>query len=97
MLGRNVYSKSLCVKKLFLACGATEGQMPLMFLHMIVHGVLVLFDLGTDSTDKLASSILLIDVRHLYLAVGGSRASIFSRATSVSRSDYYDRHSSRFL
>jgi hypothetical protein len=30
-----------------------------------VHGILVLLDLRADGTDKLASSILLIDIRHL--------------------------------
>lgn len=65
MLGRDMDGESLCVEKLFLTCGARVRQMSLMFLHVIVHGILVLLDLRADGTDKLASSILLIDIRHL--------------------------------
>ena len=97
MLGGDMDGESLCVEKLFLTCGARVRQMPLMFLHVIVHGILVLLDLRADSTDKLASSILLISVRHLYLITGATGASIFPRANIASRSDYYDRHSSRCL
>jgi hypothetical protein len=64
MLGGNMNGKRLRMQKLLLARWATERQMPLMLFHMIMHRVLILFDLGTDGADKLASSILLIRVRH---------------------------------
>lgn len=66
MLRRNVNGQRLRVEKLLLTRGTRVGQMPLMLLHVVVHGVLVLFDLRADGTDKLAGGVLLIDVRHLY-------------------------------
>ena len=99
MLRSNVYSKGLRMKELFLTCGATKGQVTLVFLHMVVHRVLVLFDLGTDGADKLASGIFLIDVRHCTDTCAQQGFNFFDgcRANSASRSDYYDRHSSRPL
>jgi hypothetical protein len=38
-----------------------------------VHRVLVLFHLGTDGADKLASGVFLIRVRHLYRPTGPTR------------------------
>jgi len=57
--------------------------MPLMFLHVIVHGILVLLDLRADSTDKLTSSILLISVRHLYLVAGATGLQFFPGLVSL--------------
>ena len=68
MLGRHVDGKSLGVKKLLLTCGTCMREMPLVLLHMVVHCVLILFHLRTDGTDKLASGIFLIGIRHVYLA-----------------------------
>ena len=65
MFRSNVDSESLRMEKLLFTGGACMGQMPLVLFHMVVHRVLVLLYLRTDGTDKLASSILLIDVRHL--------------------------------
>ena len=67
----------LCMKKLLFTSRARVRQMPLMFLHMIVHCVLVLLDLRTDCTDKLAGSILLIDVRHVYQSPGTTGLQFF--------------------
>ena len=65
MLGRDMDGECLSVEKLLLTCGTCMREMPFMLLHMVVHGILILFDLRTDGTDKLARSILLIHVRHL--------------------------------
>jgi hypothetical protein len=55
-----------------------------MFLHMVVHSILVLFDLRTDGTDKLARSILLIDVRHLYPSMQATALQFFLRRVRIS-------------
>ena len=58
--------------------------MPLVLFHMVVHRVLVLLYLRTDGTDKLASSILLIDVRHLYWGSGPRRFQFFRGGFALS-------------
>jgi len=55
-----------------------------MLLHMVVHSILVLFDLRTDGTDKLARSILLIDVRHLYPSMQATVLQFFLRWVRIS-------------
>ena len=98
MFGGDMDGERLCMEKLLFTGWTRMRQMSLMFLHMIVHGVLVLLDLGTDSTNKLAGSILLIDVRHVYRTPGTTGLQFFVGMTSIaSRSDCYDRHSSRLL
>jgi hypothetical protein len=52
MPGGDVQSKSLCVEKLFLTGGALERQMALVFLHMVVHGVLLLLGDLADRTHE---------------------------------------------
>jgi hypothetical protein len=79
MLGGNMDSERLRMQKLLLAGWTTKRQMPLMLFHMIMHGVLVLFYLRTDSADKLARSILLISVRHLCSYNGGRSLQFFIR------------------
>ena len=66
MFGRDMDGESLRVEKLLLTGGTGMGQMALVPLHMIVHRVLVLLNLGTDGADKLAGGVLLIGVRHVY-------------------------------
>ena len=44
--------------------------MSLVLFHMIVHCVLVLLNLRTNCTDKLARRILLVCIRHLYWLEG---------------------------
>ena len=58
--------------------------MPLVLFHMVVHRVLVLLYLRTDGTDKLAGSILLIDVRHLYWGSGPRRFQFFRGGLALS-------------
>ena len=97
----NMYSERLCMEKLLLTRWTTEGEMPLVFFHVIVHSILILFHLRTDCTDKLAGSILLIDVRHVYRSLWRTALQFFCGAggpiTSASHNDYYDRHNSRPL
>jgi hypothetical protein len=57
--------KSLRMQKLLFAGWTTMGKMSLMLLHMVVHRILILLYLRTDSTDKLTGGIFLIDIRHL--------------------------------
>jgi hypothetical protein len=77
VLGGDMDCQSLGVQKLLFTERAAKGKVPLMLLHMVVHGILVLLDLGTDRADKLAGGILLIDVRHLYRSIRDRPASIF--------------------
>ena len=79
MFGRNMNSERLRVEKLLLTGGTRMRQMTLVALHVIMHRVLVLLDLGTDGTDKLAGGILLIRVRHLYRSTGATGLQFFSR------------------
>jgi hypothetical protein len=99
MLGRNMDGECLGVEKLLLTCRTCMREMPFVLLHMVVHSILVLFDLRTDSTDKLTRSILLIHVRHLYTWTGVAGLQFLQpqRSSSASRNGYYDRHSSRHL
>jgi len=66
------------MEELFFTGWTTEGEMPFVFFHMVVHGVLILLNLGTDGADKLASSVLLIDIRHLYRLTGATGLQFFA-------------------
>ena len=78
--------ESLGVEKLLLTCGTGMREMPLVLLHMVMHRVLVLFDLRTDGTDKLAGGILLINIRHVYLAASAVAGFNFCGGLQQSRS-----------
>ena len=45
MLRRNMNRERLCMEKLLFTRGARVRQMPLMLLHVVVHGILILFHL----------------------------------------------------
>jgi hypothetical protein len=79
MFGRDMDGESLRVEKLFLTGGARVREMTLVPLHMVVHRVLILLDLGTDGADKLAGSVLLIDVRHCTGKWGPRRFNFYVR------------------
>jgi hypothetical protein len=64
MPGGDVQSESLRVEELFLTRGALEREMALVFLHMVVHGVLLLLGDLTDWANEMTVRILLVFHRH---------------------------------
>ena len=64
MAGGHVQGQGLGVKKLFLACRALKGEMALMLLHMIMHGILLLLRHLANGANEQAIGILLVFHRH---------------------------------
>ena len=54
------------MEELFLTCGTLEGKMTLVFLHMVVHRVLLLLGHLADGTNEMTIRILLVFHRHGY-------------------------------
>ena len=57
--------QGLLLKEGFMAVRTVVRVGVLVLFHMIVHCVLVLLNLRTNCTDKLARRILLVGIRHL--------------------------------
>ena len=77
MPGGDVESKSLRVEKLFLTCWALEREMALVFLHMVVHGVLLLLGHLADGANEMTIRVLLVFHSHAYRGGGRSQLQFF--------------------